>query len=206
MLEVWGRRNSINVQKVLWCCEELGLSYRLINAGGTFGRTDEPQYLAMNPTGLVPTLVDNNTVVWESNAIVRYLSYYYGQNVLWPVDRRAYARAEAWMNWQPTVWQSLRPAFIGLIRRPQHQRDPTAIGNCLKQTADQLHLLDCHLMEHDYVAGSLFSMGDIPLGVTVNRWLKLDEERPSMPNIEAWEGRLRGRAAYARMVASLPLS
>lgn len=206
MLEVWGRRNSINVQKVLWCCEELDLSYRLIEAGGSFGRTAEPEYRALNPTGLVPTLVDESVVVWESNAIVRYLARCYGAGTLWPDDVQIHARAESWMEWQTTVWLRLRPAFIGLIRTPEGERDTARIESALETTASHMRLLEAHLTEHDYVAGAAFSMGDIPIGATVNRWLKLDISRPPTPALTAWEQRLTQRRAYTNAVRSIPLS
>lgn len=206
MLEVWGRRNSINVQKVLWCCEELGLDYRRVDVGGAFGGTTEPGYRAMNPTGLVPTLVDNGVVVWESNAIVRYLAYHYGQGGLWPVDPQIHARAESWMDWQTTVWLRFRPAFIGLIRTPEAERDRGAIDDSLEATAEHMRLLDSHLADHAYIAGPMFSMGDIPIGATVSRWFKLDIERPPAPNLEVWEQQLGRRAAYNNRVASIVLS
>lgn len=206
MLEIWGRDNSINVQKVLWCCEELDLTYRLIAAGGPFGRTDEPEYRRLNPPGLVPTLVDNDVVIWESNAIVRYLARRYGAGTLWPDDLQTHARAESWMEWQTTVWLRLRPAFIGLIRTPEAKRDGPRIEVALERTADHMQLLESHLSEHDYVAGAAFSMGDIPIGATVNRWLKLDISRPPTPALIAWEQRLAKRRAYTDVVRSIPLS
>ena len=98
MLRIWGRRNSINVQKVLWCCGELGLDYERIDAGGVFGLTRDPEYLALNPNGLVPTISDDGFVLWESNAIVRYLAARHGSGTLWPEDLRERADAERWMD------------------------------------------------------------------------------------------------------------
>ncbi|MES1924421.1 glutathione S-transferase-like protein [Salinisphaera sp. T31B1] len=194
------------MQKVLWCCDELDLAYRLVEAGGAYGRTAEPDYRALNPTGLVPTLVDDGIVVWESNAIVRYLSRRYGAGTLWPDDAQAHARAESWMDWQTTAWLRLRPAFIGLIRTPEAERDRASIEAALETTAGHMQLLESHLSEHDYIAGHAFSMGDIPLGATVNRWLKLDIARPSTPALTAWEQRLSQRPAYTDTVRSIPLS
>ncbi|GAB3673904.1 glutathione S-transferase family protein [Salinisphaera aquimarina] len=206
MLEVWGRRNSINVQKVLWCCEELDLAYCLVEAGGPFGRTADPEYRALNPTGLVPTLVDDGIVVWESNAIVRYLARRHGAGTLWPDDAQTHARAESWMEWQTTVWLRLRPAFIGLIRTPEGERNAARIESAVETTAGHMRLLDSHLAKHDYVAGPEFSMGDIPIGATVSRWLRLDISRPPTPALTAWEKRLAQRRAYTDMVSSIPLS
>lgn len=206
MIEVWGRDNSVNVQKVLWCCEELDLAYRLIKAGGPFGRTDEPEYRALNPTGLIPTLVDDGIVHWESNAIVRYLARRYGAGTLWPDDPQNHARAESWMEWQTAVWLRLRPAFIGLIRTPEAERDTARIESSVEATAGNMQLLESHLAKHDYVAGTAFSMGDIPIGATVSRWLKLDISHPPTPALTAWQQRLAQRRAFTDAVSSIPLS
>lgn len=119
MLKIWGRANSINVQKVLWCCDELSLEYERIDAGGPFGRTQNPDYLAMNPNGLIPTISDDGFTLWESNAIVRYLAAKHGVGGLCPEDLRERADADRWMDWQlGTLWVALRPVFIGLVRTP----------------------------------------------------------------------------------------
>jgi len=206
MIEVWGRDNSVNVQKVLWCCAELDLAYRLIKAGGPFGRTDEPEYRALNPTGLIPTLVDDGVVHWESNAIVRYLARRYGAGTLWPDDPQNHARAESWMEWQTAVWLRLRPAFIGLIRTPEAERDSARIKSSVEATAGNMQLLESHLAKHDYIAGTAFSMGDIPIGATVSRWLKLDISRPPTPALTAWQQRLAQRRPFTDVVSSIPLS
>lgn len=207
MLEIWGRTNSLNVQKVLWCCEELGLAYQRIDAGGAYGRTGEPEYLALNPTGLVPTLVDDGFVLWESNAIVRYLCSQYGQDGLQPADEQERARADQWMDWQTAmVWARLRPVFMALVRMPAAERDESAVAASVKATAALLAILDRHLANQPYVAGPRFSMGDIPLGVSIHRWFNLEIERPSMPNLRAWYERLLERPAYGPTVTAIPLT
>jgi glutathione S-transferase len=205
VLEIWGRKNSINVQKVLWCCEELGLPYRRIDAGGAFGLTRDPEYLALNPNGLVPTISDDGFVLWESNAIVRYLSAKHEAGALWPGDIQRRARADQWMDWQLGLWANMRPVFIGLVRTPPEERDEASIEAFREKTAAAWEILDAHLADREYVTGPSFSAADIPLGATAYRWLQLDVERTPTPNLEAWHARLCDRPAFRRNVM-LPLS
>jgi glutathione S-transferase len=206
VLRIWGRSNSINVQKVLWCCGELDLPYERIDAGGPFGGNREPEYLRLNPNGLVPTISDGGFVLWESNAIVRYLAARYAMGTLCPEDLAERADADRWMDWQMgTLWASLRPAFIGLIRTPPENRDQASIAAAIRKTAESWAMLDAHLAGRDYVTGPAFTMADMPLGATAYRWFSLDIEGPPMPNLEAWYERLCARAPY-RANVMLPLS
>jgi glutathione S-transferase len=206
MLKIWGRSNSINVQKVLWCCAELDLPFERIDVGGPFGGTDDPKYLALNPNGLIPTITENGFVLWESNAIVRYLAAKHGVGTLWPEDLTVRADADRWMDWQlATLWASMRPVFIGLIRTPPEERNRASIEAFRRKTVEAWSILDAHLSDRAYVAGSSFTMGDIPLGVTVYRWLQLSVERPPMHNMRAWYERLSERPAYSTHVM-VPLS
>ena len=137
MLKIWGRRNSFNVQKVMWLAGELGLSHEHIPAGGDFGGVDTPQFLAMNPHGRVPVIEDGGTVVWESHAILRYLAAHCGTGRFWAEDPAARAEAEQWMDWSQT---SLQPAFLndifwGYYRTPAPQRDWTVIRRGIDKCA-----------------------------------------------------------------------
>jgi glutathione S-transferase len=206
VLRIWGRSNSTNVQKVLWCCGELDVPYERVDVGGPFGGNREPEYLRLNPNGLVPTISDGGFVLWESNAIVRYLAAKHGMGTLCPEDLAERADADRWMDWQMgTLWASLRPAFIGLVRTPPEFRDQASIATSIKELADTLTILDAHLADRDYVTGPSFTMADIPLGASSYRWFTLDIERPPMPNLEAWYERLCARASYRENVM-LPLS
>lgn len=197
MLEVWGRNNSYNVQKVLWCCEELGITYQRHDAGGLYGVTDEEEYLAHNPTGLVPTIADDGFWLWESNAIVRYLAAKYGAGSLWPEDPSGRALADKWMDYQiGTLFPAFRDALIGLVRTPPEDRDPEKIAASAGKTGEVLGVLDAHLEDSEYVAGPSLTIGDIALGSSVYRWLALDIERPELPALEAWYGRLTDRPAF----------
>jgi glutathione S-transferase len=206
MLRIWGRSNSINVQKVLWCCGELGVRYERVDVGGPFGGNREPGYLRLNPNSLVPTISDGGFVLWESNAIVRYLAAKHGMGTLCSDDLVGRADADRWMDWQMgTLWANLRPAFIGLIRTPPEKRDRASIAAAVRKTAENMAILDAHLAGRDYVTGSSFTMADIPLGVTAYRWFNLDIERPRMPNLQTWYERLCARSSY-RATVMLPLS
>ncbi len=201
MIKIWGRKNSVNVQKVLWCCDELGIPYERVDAGGEFGGTREPEYLAMNPTALIPTIRDDDFTLWESNTIVRYLAAKYGAGSLWPEDPAARAVAEKWMDYQlGTLWVAFRAAFLGLVRTPPEKRDLDQIRASLESTTEALAILDAHLASEDYVAGTDLTIGDVALGTTVYRWLNMDIERPEMPNLEAWHDRLSARPAYQKNV------
>ena len=201
MLEIWGRKNSFNVQKVLWCCEELGVPYQRHDAGGLFGGTGEAEYLQRNPTGLVPTIVDGDLTLWESNSILRYLSARYGAGSLWPEDAASRALADKWMDYQlGTLFPAFKGTLLGLVRTAPENREPEKIDASVRATAGVIAVLDAHLEDNDYVAGSSFTMGDVALGSLVYRWLELDIDRPDLPALQAWHGRLTDRPAYQKTV------
>jgi glutathione S-transferase len=206
MLKLWGRNNSVNVQKVLWCCEEMGVKYERIDAGGTFGVVNTPQYRALNPNGLVPTIEDGAFVLWESNAIVRYLTAKHSAGKLWPEDIRVRAEADQWMDWQNGMfWPTFRPLFWNLVRTPVDQRDEKAMEESRSKTAEIVGYLDAHLKNRQYVAGDELTMGDIPMGCGIWRWFGLPIDRPDWPNVQRWFDTLRQRPAYHDFVM-LPLT
>ncbi len=197
MIKVWGRTNSINVQKVLWTLAELDLRYERTDAGMRFGLVDTPEYRAMNPNGLVPTLEDDGFILWESNVIVRYLAAKYGLGTLCPTDLRERFSAERWMDWQQTsLNQPIGPAFFQLIRVAPEKRDMAAVAKNCALAEGWLAVLDAHLAGRDYVNGDRFTMADIPAGASVNRWSKLPVERQRRPNVERWLGRLKARPGF----------
>jgi glutathione S-transferase len=206
MLKIWGRNNSVNVQKVLWCCEEMGVKYERIDAGGQFGVVNTPQYRALNPNGLVPTLEDGPFVLWESNAIVRYLTAKHSAGKMWPEDLKIRAEADKWMDWQcTTFWPAFRPLFWNLVRTPIDQRDEKAMEESRLRTAEVLGYLDAHLKHRTYLTGDELTMGDIPMGCAIWRWFGLQIERPELPHLQRWFDNLRQRPAYQNMVM-LPLT
>ena len=204
MLKVWGRVNSVNVKKALWCIEELGLPYERTDAGLHFGVVNTPEYRKMNPMSLVPTIDDDGFILWESHSIVRYLAAKHGKGVLWPLDERMRARANQWMDWAFTFQSGVRDAFWNLIRTPAEKRDAKAIEASRVRSGQLATILDAALADRLYVAGT-FSMGDVPLGAEVQRWIRLPMERPKLPHLEAWFGRLCARPAFKKIV-DIPLS
>jgi glutathione S-transferase len=206
MLKLWGRINSINVQKVLWALGELKTPYERTDAGLQYGVVNEPFYRKMNPNGRVPTIEDDGLVLWESNAIVRYLAAKHGAGALCPSDPKQRADADRWMDWATsTVAPAITPVFWGLIRTPPEKRDHKAIDDGVERLAQAFQVLELSLEGRDYVAGKAFTMGDIPVGTFVYRWNALNVRRPSLPRVEAWYQRLQQRAAYQKHVM-LPLS
>src|SRR6185436_18692733 len=157
MLKIWGRNTSINVQKVMWAIGELGIPHERVDVGGTFGRTKEPFYLAMNPNSLVPTLEENGFTLWESNSIVRYLAARHGAGTLEPADPRERARASQWMDWMLTVCApSIHGLFWGLIRTPPEKRDMKKIEEAKENVAAALRMLDAQLGKTKFAAGDSF--------------------------------------------------
>jgi glutathione S-transferase len=199
-IRLWGRNNSINVQKVMWTCEELGIGYERVDAGGAFGGTDTDDYLAMNPNGLVPVIRDGEQVIWESNAIIRYLFARYapdsGTGLHYPTDARVRALEEQWMDWQATdFWPGMRPIFKGLIRK-EDGIDATDIARATHASEARLAILNGQLEKAAFVAGKRFSMADIPVGLTVARWLKLPVDHKRHQHVESWFDAIRSRPAF----------
>lgn len=206
MLRIWGRDNSVNVQKALWVCEEMQLPYERVDAGGTFGVVNTPQYRNLNPNGLVPTIEDEGFVLWESNAIVRYLAAKHSAGKLCPEDLKVRAEADKWMDWQTTTfWPTFRPLFWNLVRTPVDQRDEKAMEESRLRTAEVLGYLDAHLKGRTFVAGETFTIGDIPMGCAVWRWFAIQIERPDQPNLKRWFDSLAQRPAYKKVVM-LPIT
>lgn len=201
MLRIWGRTNSINVQKVMWTIDELGLAHERIDAGGAFGRLDTEAYGALNPNRRIPVVEDGDLALWESNAIVRYLAAKHGSGTLWPTDPGIRSLADRWMDWQITTLQPLlHVIFWGLVRTPEADRDAAAIAAAAEAIRPVWQLLDDHLADRSFVAGTALSMGDIPLGCAFWRYVNLPVERPNLPHLETWHASLQARPAYRRQV------
>ena len=206
MLRIWGRLSSINVQKIVVCANELGLAYERVDAGGKFGIVETPAYQRLNPNGLVPTIEDGDFVLWESNAIVRYLSRTYGAGRLWPDDPRRAADADRWMDWQATtLTPAMGDAFVHLVRTPAEQRDMRLVDASIAKTEPKMAILDAWLDDRAYVAGPALTMGDIPVVCAAHRWFGLPCEKAPRPNLERWLAGIRARPAFAE-VLTLPIT
>ncbi len=206
MLKIWGRITSINVRKAVWTAQHLGLEFERIDAGGAFGIVKTPEYIALNPNSVVPTLIDGDFVLWESNVIVRYLCAKHSLGDLYPSDLQERFDAERWMDWQQTTFSpSGRNAFWELIRVPEAQRDAQKIEASIASTEPLLDRLESHLAKQAFMAGGRLTMADIPLACEVHRWLGLGVTKTKRPHLEAWYAKILARPASAN-VLTLPLS
>ena len=205
MLKVWGYTGSSNVQKVLWACTELGVAYERVDVGGSHGKLNEEPYQSMNPNLLVPTIEDGKFILWESNSCVRYLADKYGNGKLLPKTAEGRGDASRWMDWQlTTVGPAIRPVFLNLHRTPAEKRDVAAVAAGVKQSNAVFAILERYLAGRKFVAGDELSVGDIPLGPFVYRYLTMKIDRPDLPNVKAWYDRLCQREGYRKFV-TVPL-
>ena len=206
MLQVLGRPNSVNVQKVMWCLAELNQTVERQDIGGPFGGNDQAEYLARNPNGKVPTLLDGDYVLWESNAIVRYLCEQYGVGAWYPETVQKRGHANQWMDWYLTeLHPSMTTLFWQLIRTEAAQQDQAAIKAAIAKCTTAWAMLDQHLATHPYLLGADISMADIPLACAAYRWHVMDFERPDLPVLKAWWTQISERPAYKQHVM-LPLT
>jgi len=198
---IYGRRSSINVQKVLWTLAELGIPFERETVGGSFGGNDTPAYRAMNPNGLVPVMRDGDVVMFESNAIVRYLARRYGAGTLLPTEPRALAAAEQWMEWsQTTLAPPASVLFMNQVRTPADKADRRAMAESEARLQAVLPIADQALSQTKFFAGDALSIGDIVLGCFRWRLDGLDWKRPPMPNIDRWFAALKERPGYKQWV------
>ncbi len=196
---LWGRSTSSNVMKVIWLLEELKLPYERRDVGGSFGKTDTAEYRAMNPTGLVPTLQEDDVTMLESNAILRHLGT---DTALFPREPHARGVIDQWMDVQQTTMN--RPQgtiFVNLIRTPPEKRDQAVIAAAVAEAARAWGLIAPNLGKHPYICGEALTLADVCWGVHVHRWLNMHFDRPDVPNLKAWYDRLLARPAYREHVA-----
>jgi glutathione S-transferase len=207
MLKILGRNNSSNVQKVVWALEEMKVPYERTDAGGAFGIVTTPEYLAMNPNARVPTMDEDGFILWESNAIVRYLTAKHDKGGLCPSDPKAHADADRWMDWATTtVGPVITPIFWNLIRTAEPDRDMVAVAAAIKEMAGKMKIIDDALSDRPFLAGDNLTMGDIPVAISVYRWVSLVEDRPSLPNLEAWYAGLCQREPFKTNILDIPLT
>jgi glutathione S-transferase len=202
-LTIWGRKNSVNVQKVLWCCHELDLAYQRIDAGMAFGRNGDPDYLAMNPNGRVPTLVDGDFVLWESNSIMRYLVLAHGPGAaLYPAAPKLRAGVDRWLDWSLSTLQPVdRPVFWALVRTPVEQRDMAAIQQAADAEAVQWRIIDAQVATRDYLEGE-FSIADIAIGAYARRWFGVEGiAKPVLPHLQRWFEKISDRPGFQQFIA-----
>ena len=205
-LKIWGRMSSINVKKVVWTAQELGLNFERHEAGGVHGVVKTPGYMALNPNSQIPVMEDDDYVLWESNVITRYLCAKHSTGNLYPSDLQQRFDAERWMEWQQTtVNPASRNGFWHLIRLPADQRDPALVAQSNAAVEPLMAMLDAHLATRSFLVGERFTMADIPLGCEVQRWFGLPQERQPRPHVERWFAALLARPA-AKGVLDLALA
>ncbi|QRQ88369.1 glutathione S-transferase family protein [Cupriavidus oxalaticus] len=213
MLRIWGRLSSINVQKVVWCARELHLDHERVDIGVNKGDLDTEAYVRLNPNRQIPVIEDfrgtdvggEPFVLWESNAIVRYLCARYGEGTLWPEDVKARASADRWMDWQTTAFSpAMVTAFLNLVRKSADERDEAAIQASCVRTEPLADLLDKALAGREFIGGDRFTMADISLACAAHRWMGLPRQHQPRPNLERWLSAMRARPA-AGGILELPL-
>lgn len=206
MIQILGRPNSVNVQKVMWCAAELDVEIDRHDIGGAFGGNTTDDYLSKNPNGRVPTLVDGDFVLWESNAIVRYLSETQGSAPWFPDTSQDRALCHQWMDWYLTALHApMTVIFWQLIRTSDADRDHASLDAAVKEASGIWAMLDKHLADQKFVVGDTLTMGDVPVGCSAYRWHTMDVDRPDLPNLKRWWDSLAERDVYQQHVM-LPLT
>ena len=198
MLKIWGRSTSSNVQKVLWCCAELDLPFDRIDVGGPFGGNKDPEYLKLNPNGLVPTVKDGELIMWESNTICRYLaSTRSGGERIYPRDPAARTHVERWMDWQlAVVGPPMGHLLFGLVRSTPETRDQAAIEAARRGALTAWTIVDDEMKGKRYLGGDTLSLAEIVLGTQIYRWFTFPIERPELGNLRRWYDRMRERPGF----------
>jgi len=203
MFTIYGRANSSNVRKVLWLCEEIGLSdYERLDYGRGFAPCDTPEYVALNPNKLVPTLVEGDLVLWESNTILRYLAGKYGPEDVYPREPAARARVDMWLDWQlSTAIHGIRNLFQGLHVKDEAYTDPKSLEGALRQATRSMEILNDHLGRGGgYIAADHLTIADCSLGMFVHRWYALPVERKDFAALAAYYERLIERGAFRKWI------
>ena len=194
MIRIWGGKTVANVQKVLWCLAELGVEFELSGPSGTFAADSDGRYIASKARGSVPVMDEDGFVLWEGNAIARYLARKYAPGTLWPADNRKAAEADRWMDYQlSTVREHIHPILRADLSRSE-------IEHHGQQLAAAFDPVEAALRGRRYLLGDAFTVADIPLAINAYRWFLLDVERPAVPHMEAWLGALGARPAFRKTI------
>lgn len=207
MLVLWGRPTSSNVKKVLWALEEIGIDYQCVKAGGAYGGLDTPEFLTLNPNGLVPTIKDGDLVLWESNTIVRYLAARYGKGILWIEDCGKRASAEKWMDWtMSALFEPYKDFLMNSIRLSPEQRDHDKVVSGVAEFEKGLEILERELKKQPFLSGDNLGIGDIVAGVFIYYYYTMDLPRKkTFSSVEAWYKKLQARPGYIKYVMT-PIS
>lgn len=203
MLTIWGRADSSNVQAVMWCVGELGLPFRRHDAGHRFGGLDTPEFLAMNPNGRVPVLVDGDgEPLWEAGAILRYLAGRYGDDGFWPREPGRRAQVDKWAEWAKVEVAAgfTVPVFWRVVRTAPRERDPAAIRLAVAALSRVLDVAEARLSRFTCLAGDRFTLADVQFGHVLHRYFAIEIERPFHPAVRRYYERLAERPAFREHV------
>lgn len=198
MLKILGKSSSINVRKVLWTCSELGLDYEQEQYGSGFESTKTPEFKAMNPNALVPVLIEDEFVLWESNTICRYLAARSERSDLLPTVLRERALVEKWMDWQATELNNAwRYAFMALVRKSEAHGNEAAVEASIAEWNRHMEMVEEQLTRTGaYMAGDTFTLADVVIGLSTNRWFMTPMEHPTLPAVVGYYQRLSERPGY----------
>lgn len=207
MLKIWGRNNSINVKKVLWIAEELGLNYENIEVGGKFGGLDTTEFLKLNPNGLIPVIEDDGFALWESNSILRYMAAQYGQGSFWVEDCKRRGATEKWMDWaSEELFPLFKSILFNAVRLPPEERDAVNLSNAIDGFEKKLSIIECELSLSPWLSGKAFGLADIVVGTYVYYYYAIEIKRlKKFPMTENWYQRLQKRPAYKKIIM-IPIS
>jgi len=200
MIQILGRANSINVRKVLWVCDELNISFERQEWGRGFQSTQEPKFLQLNPNATIPVLIDHDFVLWQSNSIIRYLANKYDGQAIYPLDAKRRAEIDQWIDWQGIeLNNSWMYALMHLIRHSPEHQDLKLVEKSIQSWTKHMFILDQQLEKTGaYIAGENFSLADIVIGLSVQRWHLTPFNKPDYKNIKAYYDLLSQREAYMR--------
>ncbi|WP_182419426.1 glutathione S-transferase family protein [Bartonella sp. HY038] len=202
MLKIWGRNNSINVKKVLWIAEELGLNYENIEVGGKFGGLDTPEFLKLNPNAMIPVLEDNGFTLWESNTIVRYIAAQYGRDSFWIEDPKQRSAVEKWMDWaSEELFPLFKAILFNSVRLAPEKRDAGILSNAIDGFEKKLSIIENELSLNLWLSGKNFGIADIVVGTFIYYYYEIDIKRlKQFPKISEWYERLKKRPSYAKII------
>ena len=207
MLKIWGRNNSINVKKVLWIAEELGLKYENFEVGGKFGGLDTAEFLKLNPNGLIPVIEDEGFVLWESNSILRYIAAQYGQDSFWVEDCKKRGATEKWMDWaSEELFPLFKAILFNAVRLPPEKRNTDILANAIDGFEKKLSIIENEFSLSPWLSGKNFGLADIVVGTYIYYYYEINIKRlTKFSKVEDWYQRLQKRPAYKKIIM-IPIS
>jgi glutathione S-transferase len=195
MLKIYATPLSANGRKVLAVSRHLGLNAEIHDVNVYRGAGRDPEYLAINPSGKIPTLVEGEFVLAESNAILLYLAEAHGANELWSGESKQRSRIAQWLFWESAHWQ---PTLIALlselvghrllperIPKPQHAPDWRSAP-----VQPILKTLETGLSANAFLTGTTATIADFAVAGMTTYFRAADFPFQHFPNIAAWQARI----------------